>query len=308
MKTLTPSSRTSGQETKYRRLVEDAAKKAVNLVLSKAETDQDGWQRILEHGDELCHSITEVIVDRTRELSLSDQFVDEEVESTWIYPKEYKGSKPIEEQIKALALICDGKVDPSYALAFAKNLPDMKSFVPADALEYTGWFAIMSPPTDPEKYCGAVQLLHGKIAASRRFYNYREGQIDKAHLRVHPRTVQMTKLLAEQQQGEILIIAAQLGLRHRGRSTRRAREVFVQNEFGLTSAMGCSIALTHPERFVRYEELDIDLPGDEFDPDGGASFGRAPCLDCGGGEVRFGAEGVDRPSLCSGSASGFVPQ
>ena len=100
---MTPSSRTSGQETKYRRLVEDAAKKAVDLVLDKNETDQAGWQRLLEHGDELCHSITETIVDRTRELSLSDQYANEEVESTYVYPKEYKGPRPIEEQIRAKA-------------------------------------------------------------------------------------------------------------------------------------------------------------------------------------------------------------
>ena len=299
-KIMTPSSRTSGQETKYRRLVEDAAKKAVDLVLDKNETDQAGWQRLLEHGDELCHSVTETIVDRTRELSLSDQYADEEVESTYVYPKEYKGPRPIEEQIAALARILS--LDPAQALAYAKTLPEL----PAGA---EGWFAIMTPPTDAEKYCGAVQLLHEKIKASRAFYNYREGQIDKAHLRVHARTVQMMKTLAEQQPGGILIIAAQLGLRHRGRSTRRVREIFVQNEYGLGSVAGCSIALTHPERFVRYEELDMDLPGDEFDhPDGDAPFGHAPYLCCSGGEVYFGARHVGDPHRYYGSGSGFVPQ
>ncbi|MDO8529784.1 MAG: hypothetical protein Q7S10_00005, partial [bacterium] len=248
MKTSTPSKQTSGQETKYRRLVEDAAKKAVDLVLSKNELDQDSFQRLLENGNELCGSITETIVTRTRELSLSDRFADEEVSSTWTYPKEYKGPKPIEEQIKALATIFN--LDPAEALAYAKNLPQL----PEGA---EGWFAILSPSAlfpeikDPaERYCRSVQLAHEKIKATRAFYNYREGQIDKAHLRVHPRTAQMVSQLAEQQRGGILIVAAQLGMSHRGQSTRRAREVFKPNEFGLGSLAGCSIVLVHPERLV----------------------------------------------------------
>ncbi|MFA5023318.1 MAG: hypothetical protein WC537_03585, partial [Candidatus Paceibacterota bacterium] len=100
-----------------------------------------------------------------------------------------------------------------------------------------------------------------------------------------------------------------LGRLHRGRSTRRARECFVANEYGLGSLSGASIALTHPERFVRNEELDMDLPGDEFDdPDGGGRFGRAPHLYFNDDGVRFGAGYVGHTNQCFGSVSGFVPQ
>ena len=70
MKTSTPSSRTSGQETKYRRLVEDSAKHATELALGKTDADSDGWQRVLENGDELRDAIAEVVVAKTQELSV----------------------------------------------------------------------------------------------------------------------------------------------------------------------------------------------------------------------------------------------
>ena len=137
---------------------------------------------------------------------------------------------------------------------------------------------------DPaQKYCQAVQLVHAKIAASRPFYNYRERQITPAQLRVHAHTAHALDVIAKTQKGDILIVAAQLGVRHRGRSVRRAREVFVANEFGLGSFAVGSIVLTHPERLVRWEELDMDCPGDEFAPDGDGGFSGAPCfLFCGG--------------------------
>ncbi|HLC64011.1 MAG TPA: hypothetical protein VJK25_01500, partial [Patescibacteria group bacterium] len=182
-----------------------------------------------------------------------------------------------------------------------------------------GWFAIPSVDalakkhfpevTDPDQmYCQAVQLVHTKIAASRSFYNYHEGQITPAQLRGHARTAHALDLIAETQKGDILIIAAQLGMRHRGKSARRAREVFVANEFGLGSLAVGSIVLTHPERLVRWEELDMDCSGDEFAPGASGGFSVAPYFYFSDDEVRFGALLAGRASDRCGSASGFSPQ
>lgn len=233
-------------------------------VYNKSKLDETRAQRLNERGGELQDGIAKLIA----ELSVSNQYANEEVRSSYTYPKEYKGPKPIVDQIKAIAKIFG--LDPSQAIEFAKNLPAL----PEGA---EGWFAIPSVDalakkhfpevTDPvQKYCQAVQLVHAKIAASRSFYNYREGQITPAQLRVHARTAHALDLIAETQKGDILIVAAQLGMRHRGKSVRRAREVFVANEFGLGSLAVGSIVLTHPERLVRWEELDMDCSGDEFYP------------------------------------------
>jgi len=298
----------SQQKKQLRQLVGTGTAHGVNIALG--ELDKDGLDKLLENGDELRAAVIQTITTKARELSHSNQFASEEVSSSYAYPKEYKGPKPVVDQIKAIAKIFD--LDPSHALEFAKNLP-----VLPDGAE--GWFAIPSVDalakkyfhevTDPaEMYCQAVQFVHSKIAASRSFYNYREGQITPAQLRVHARTAHALNLIAETQKGDILIVAAQLGMRHRGKSVRRAREVFVVNEFGLGSVIVGSIALTHPERFVRFDELDTDCAGDEFMSGGEREFSCAPFFGFGGGGLRFCTSGVGDAGGNYGSASAFFPQ
>ena len=275
---------------------------------NKSRLDEARAQRLNERGGELQDGIVKLIA----ELSVSNQFADEKVRSSYTYPKEYKGPKPVADQIKTLAKIFG--LDPSHAIEFAKNLPAL----PEGA---EGWFAIPSVDalakkrfpevTDPaQKYCQAVQLVHVKIAASRSFCNYCnycEGQITPAQLRVHARTAHALDFIAETQKSDILIVAAQLGMRHRGKSVRRAREVFVANEFGLGSLAVGSIVLTHPERLVRWEELDMDCSGDEFSPGADGGFSRSPCFYFDGG-VWFVARFVGGPLYFFGSVSGFLSQ
>lgn len=241
----------------------------------------------------------------------TNKYKDEELRAAYGYPKEYKGAKPIAAQIEAIAEIFS--LDPAKALEYAKTLPTLP-----DGAE--GWFAIPSVDVvaakhfpdevqDPdEKYCRVLQFVHQKIAESRSFYNYRDGQIDVSHIKVSLRTQEMMQKIAETQKGDILIIAAQLGKRHGGRSVRRAREVFVANEYGLTSVAVSSIVLVHPERLVRWEELDMDCAGDEFSGDGDGRFDFAPYFVFDGDEVQFGADVVSYPVDRCGSASGFVLQ
>ena len=275
-------------------------------VYNKSKLDDARAQRLNERGGELQDGIAKLIA----ELSVSDQYANEKVRSNYTYPKEYKGPKPINDQIKAIAKIFG--LDPSHALEFAKTLPELPNGA-------EGWFAIPSVDalaakhfpevTDPiQKYCQAVQLVHAKIVASRSFYNYREGQITPAQLRVHARTAHALDLIAETQKGDILIVAAQLGMRHRGKSVRRAREVFVANEFGLGSLAVGSIVLTHPERLVRWEELDMDCSGDEFSPEADGDFSESPCFGFNGGKVVFASYFVDYPFGLFGSVSGFLSQ
>lgn len=282
---------------------------AVNIfeaAYNKAKLDDSRAQRLNERGDELKTGISKLIA----ELSVSDRYADEEVQSNYTYPREYDGPKPIEEQITALAEILG--LDPANALEYAKSLPEL----PAGA---EGWFAIPSNDglkklfpqigNDAERYCSGVRLVHEKIAASRKFFNYRDGQITPNRLRVHARTAHGLDLIAENQPGDILIVAGQLGMRHRGRSVRRARECFDSNEFGLGSLAVGSIVLTHSNRLVRWEELDMDCSGDEFDdPDADARFALAPFFFFGGGRVEFDARWCGLADGLYGSASAFVPQ
>src|SRR3989344_1393255 len=91
------------------------------VVYNKPKHDEARAQRLNERGGELQYGIAKLIA----ELSMSDQYANEEVRSNYTYPKEYKGPKPINDQIKAIAKIFD--LDPSHALEFVRNLTELQN-------------------------------------------------------------------------------------------------------------------------------------------------------------------------------------
>jgi len=109
----------------------------------------------------------------------------------------------------------------------------------------------------------------------RRFYNFCEDATGSKRLRQHKKTVAAFQKLADEQAGhDILIIPAQFGFRHRGCSIRRALEAMDDVEFGLGAfAVGCML-LTHPERLVKWKQLQVYCAGDEFASD--TEFSYAP--------------------------------
>jgi hypothetical protein len=230
---------------------------------------------------------------------VSNQFSDEEVESSYVYPTGYK-VKGITAQVNVLRQLIP---DIGFANEKLAEQP-----LPANA---EGWFAIPRWQSVAKTYNEAVQKVLDLIKKQRNgnFYNYREGRLGAQYLRQHERTVKKLETLTEQQKDcDILVVAAQFGLRHRGRSVRRAREVFAGNEFGLGAfEVGCML-LTHPERLVSYDDLWIDCAGDEYTPAADGVFSRAPCFLFGDGGVRFGTSWFDSASDRCGSASGFLPQ
>ncbi|MFA6524296.1 MAG: hypothetical protein WC264_02905 [Candidatus Paceibacterota bacterium] len=269
-------------------------------------TDEQA-QMLNEKGGEFKEKIQKII----RELTVKNQYANEVINSNYTYPKEYKGPKLIIEQVKTIAELFG--LDPKEALEFIKTLPAIP-----DGTE--GWLAVPKVSavakkhfpaiTDPAmQYCEAVKMVHAKLAKSRRFTNYRDGEIVPNKLRQSARTLDFLEQFIEAKQpGDIIIIAVQYGMRHRGESVRRAREIFSFNEFGLGAfAIGC-MALVHPERYVRWEELDTDCAGDEFSPGGDGVFSKAPVFCFDDGELRFFTHDVSVASVGYGSASGFVPQ
>ena len=289
---------TPAQRKQIVRFVEDGID-AMNL-------QKDDAQRLIENGGKFQSELKKLV----ERFSITNQYESEVVSSNYTYPKEYKGPKPIAQQVKTIATMFG--LDGAQALEFAKNLPTL----PEGA---EGWFAIPKVSavakqfpaiTDKaEQYCEAVKLVHTKLADSRSFFtNYLNGEIVPSKLRQHARTATFLENLEAEQTGDILIIAVQYGMRHRGKSVRRARETFASNEFGLGAfAIGC-MALVHPERYVRWEELDTDCAGDEFAPDAGGVFSEAPFFRFRYYGLVFGAGGVSYAYVRCGSVSGFVPQ
>ena len=289
MTTQSITSITDGQRKQYKRFVEDAADKA----LAEAGLDKDGIQKLIENGDEFQARIVTGI----KELSVSNQFADEEVQSNYAYPKGYK-VKGITEQTNILRQLFPGIGFADEKLAEQPLPPNAE-----------GWFAIPKWQTLAPTYGEAVEKVLAMIASKRKFYNYRDGQLGAEYLRQHAKTVKMFQKLGDEQKDfDILVVPAQFGLRHKGRSVRRAREVFTANEFGLGAFAIGIMLLTHPEREVQWEQLHVDCAGDEFAPDADGDFSVAPIFFFSDGMVRFDAGWYDYASERYGSASAFVSQ
>ncbi len=278
---------TDGQKKQVKRFAEDA----VDRAIAEGLLDKDGIQKLIENGDEFQARIITSI----KELSVSNQFADEEVESSYAYPKGYK-VKGITEQTNILRQLFPG-------IGFA----DEKIAEQPLPVNAEGWFAIPKWQTLAPTYGEAVQKVLAMIASKRKFYNYRDGQLGAEYLRQHAKTAKMFQKLGDEQKDyDILVVPAQFGLRHRGRSVRRAREVFQANEFGLGAFAVGIMLLTHPEREVQWEQLHVDCAGDEFAPDADGDFSSAPVFDFNVGGVGFGASWFDDADGDYGSASAFL--
>jgi hypothetical protein len=237
------------------------------------------------------------------------QFAKEQVKSSYYtYPKGYTARPTLKKNLKylemELALLrADFPELSGYDEKFVERIRSGEIVLPRGAER---WMLIprwqMLAPT----YGEAVKRVFDLIASKRNFSNYREGLLGAEYLRQHEKSVKMFQRLCEEQgNADILVVPIQFGLRHRGRSARRAHEVFKQNEFGLGVFAVALMLHTHPERLVEWGQLLIDCAGDEFTPDARGDFSRSPVFyfSCG---VRFGGRWFNIAVGYYGSASAFV--
>lgn len=296
MNAITQTSATSGQIKQINRFGSDAIEK----VLAELGLDNPGAQRVIEHGDEFAEAIRTAALASLKDLSVSDKFKNEEVASNYGYLSGYK-PKGITEQTNRLRELFPG-------IGFADE-KIAEGELPKHA---EGWFAIPKWQTVAPTYGEAVEKVLAMIKETRngKFHNYREGQLGPDRLRQSAKTASVfEKLGDEQKDHDILVVPAQFGIRHRGRSVRRAREVFAGNESGLGAFAIGIMLLTHPERLQHYDDLWIDCAGDEYAPGAAGDFSGAPIFGFLDGQVGFGDGGWvgDANAVC-GSASAFVPQ
>lgn len=296
MTTITQSKATTGQIKQINRFGSDAIEK----VLDELGLDNPGAQRVIEHGDEFARAIHEAALTSLKDLSVTDKYKNEEVASNYGYLSGYTKPKSIMEQCNILRQIFPGIGYADEKLA-EREVPKHDE----------GWFAIPKWQTIASTYVEAVQKVLEAIHTARngKFHNYRDDQIVNEPLRQTAKTEAVFgKLDQSQKDHDILVVAAQFGLRHRGRSVRRARKVMQANECGLGAfAVGIMI-LTHPERLQHLDDLLIDCAGDEFyGPDVDARFAHAPYFNFDDGKVGFGARWYGSASDRYGSVSAFVP-
>jgi hypothetical protein len=290
--TLAPSRIVTARDPKGTKFVS-----IVEAAYNKAGLSEDEAQRVNDTAG-LADLIGTFIADSR----LTDRYKDEEVKSSYGYLSGYKKPKDVIAQTNLLRQLFPG-------VGFASE--QMTRPVVANA---EGYFAVPRWQTIAPTYGEAVQKVLDalKKAYKGRFKNWREGELGPDQLRQSAKSVAFWEQIGETQKGfDILLVPAQFGIRHKGRSVRRAREVMESNECGLGAFAVGIMLLTHEDRLQNVDDLWIDCAGDEFhDPQfSDAPFDRAPCFDFSGGGLGFGTGRVGDARGRCGSASGFlVPQ
>ena len=273
----------------------------VTAAYDKAWLTEEEAQRVNEAGG-LADLIGKFISDNRS----ANQFASEEVASTYGYLSGYTKPVAVTDQVDILRGYWP-RLNPDSVLQYYREV--------YPSFELPGWVEgpIVAIRTGffSDNYGEELEevLKALKKARDGELYNCREGQLGAEYLRQSERTQAKLRVLTERQWGsDLLILPAQLGIRHRGRSVRRARETMSASEFGLGSAITGTAILTNPIRLTQYDDLWIDCAGDEYSPDADGVFGGAPFVSFDDDEVKFGADEVEYCDDGYGSASGFLPQ
>jgi hypothetical protein len=192
--------------------------------------------------------------------------MSEQVESAYGYYSGFKEAHLLEEQIYRLRHLFPG-IGTAHVSAFLNEIEANPLPVWVE-----GFFAIPNWESNPsvfgQSYSEAVQKVLDVLADTLQgfFKNWRKGEINERCLRQSAyMRLALRRLIERQDNPSILIVPAQLGIRHRGFSSRKAAVKFANGEFALGSFAIGSILLTHPERLAHPKYLWIDCPGEKFD-------------------------------------------
>jgi hypothetical protein len=271
----------------------EAVKEAYQTAIE--QLDRQSAQAVLDMNKKLKQEMAVLMVDTIHRHTVSDKFKEEQVSSNRVYPPTYR-VRPVEAQVTQLK-----SVFPSLGTCLEK-LARKPLVEGAEA-----WFAIPRWQALAPTYNEAVEMLLGVLASKRKVSNRIIGKLGDKFLRQSERSKLAEKILAEQQGGsDILVVAAQAGLLHRGCSARRTRVALAGNEFGLgVFAFGCML-LTHPERLSTVDTLMIDCSGDEYSVRGDYTFDRVPLFDFDIGGIEFSIFYEDRARNLWGTPTGFL--
>ena len=294
---ITPLHLSGNTTPQQNELLKQSLGEAVNQAYETAieQLDRQSAQIVLDSGKKVKREVAETVVEIINRHTSSDKYKDEEVSSTRTYPPTYR-VRPVEAQVTELRKLFPG-LGPCNEKIGRRPIPEG-----AEA-----WFAVPRWQALAPTYNEAVETLVGVLASKRKFSNRIIGKLGPTYLRQSERSKLAEKILADQQQGcDILVVAAQAGMLHRGCSARRTRVAMAGNEFGLgVFAFGCML-LTHPERLSTGETLMIDCSGDEYSVRGDYTFDRVPLFDYDISGIEFSIFYEDRARNLWGTPTGFL--
>ena len=287
---------TEEQQERLRVALERALADAVPEIVR--QLDRGGILRLLEDEEQLTREMSDQIGQLVRSRALRRElFPEEEIASERVYGAGYR-EKPLPGQVTLLReLFPELKSARCNEMLARYDLPEGAEM----------WLAVPRWQALGATYAEAVGRVFAVMASRRRFENRICEKMGPEHLRQSDRATQAWDLIGRSQDGaEILVLPVQAGMRHRGRSARRAAAMMDSNEFGLGAFATAILLLLHPERVSGGETLMMDASGDEYSLHGNNEFTRVPLFDFGISGLEFSVFHRDRARGMWSTPSGFV--
>jgi len=126
---------TSGQRDR----IAELARARTGKVVDAMTLDIDQAQLVITNGDEFGQIVGDAVRSALARLSVSQEYANEEVASTWVYPPEYTGPAPIGEQIDKLAALFGlGAIAGDLVKSFFKRrlkIAEGRPWIPFDQID-----------------------------------------------------------------------------------------------------------------------------------------------------------------------------
>ena len=293
-------------------LAEAAVRQSVQEVLASMNLSQEEAQRVIDLKENFQDYYKEAAKVSLKGLYLTNQYKDEEVESSHYYLSGYQGPGSINDQLIRLKQLFPevGGANPELVAKIESGEVTLSNIPKRYPEEDRNFWCLPHWSKVAPTYSEAVSKVFALLSDIRAgvFYNSTKGLTDHNHLRETERKARMMNEQHAKQGADVIILELQFGLRHRGRSVRRVRAVMSGAEFGLGIYEIAVMLLLSPKRLVIYHDLWIDASGDEWRPEGTGIFVYAPYLGFYRDRVQFGCRKVQAAGDGCGSASAFVAQ
>lgn len=297
---------TLGQITKLiRNIGSPKGGSEIENLIKRLHLDREGVQRLLLKSDGIIPALAEgrLLIEVLETLSFPNEFADE-VESNYGYLSGYTRPKSLAEQIAKLY-----ELFPSMA---ARANRDLLMQIEKDEITLPygaeGFFAIPHYLCIADSYQEAVQKVLDRLkeVLGDRFANCRKGYLGPNLLHENRKKIVQRGILQKDQDSDMHIVAAQFGMRHRGRSGLRAHTIMNKKECGLGAYEIGIMLLTHPERLQNKNDLWIDCIGDEYYSLARDGFLRSPVFRIFEDTLILDTHEIDRINEHFGSPSSFL--
>lgn len=280
------------------------------VELTGGEKDGSGIQNLLASGGLVKKIAIGEISQATQ--GVANPYAASRVKPAYFYPEGYKPNS-VEKQVQTL-LERLGDLDSRHVAKLAEGW-DLARYPQADGLyvepKPTSCARVLKIE-DPYGAGWGTLLEQGPLAAlaaTRRFRNWREGELTPNRFRILPSAASALLYLEYIQPGDFLVYPSHTGLPFAGFSVLDARwEIRHAEDSEQWPRPAASVGwnlFTNPHRLEKFEHLAIDCPGDEFLAGLGGEFGFCPYFFWGGDELRFSTDWIGLASDSFGSASSF---